>query len=258
MPSEVRRARHEQCICISKLCLSLTCWLAGRDQKACKPGSVRPLRGLAAIPLGRSLLTASRDTPGARVSDNPCVPPTWSCSGRGLPCQPCCQACGGLLPHPFTLSPGPLLLSQAGGFEVVCFLWHFPSACAGRPLAVALSFWSPDFPPVCRYLHTSGCPAFWSRDRSIGPRGSKRKGRSYQVSAQAGARAIVGDRQHGGRLAGPAVMKAVRPDRPQPARHGMRPCRLRAGQMRAAGELRTRRPLRPERGVAGCGHPLCL
>ena len=40
----------------------------------------------------------------------------------------------------------------------VCFLWHFPSAFAGRPLAVALSPWSPDFPPIRRYQRISGCP----------------------------------------------------------------------------------------------------
>jgi hypothetical protein len=57
-----------------------------------------------------------------------------------------------------TLSPLPFGRSR----EAVCFLWHFPSACAGRPLAVALSFWSPDFPPARSYPRTSGCPAFWS------------------------------------------------------------------------------------------------
>lgn len=57
-----------------------------------------------------------------------------------------------------TLSPLPLGRSR----KAVCFLWHFPSARAGRPLAVALSSWSPDFPPAWGYPHTSGCPAFWS------------------------------------------------------------------------------------------------
>ena len=28
----------------------------------------------------------------------------WSCSGRGLPCRPCCQRRGALLPHLFTLT----------------------------------------------------------------------------------------------------------------------------------------------------------
>lgn len=57
-----------------------------------------------------------------------------------------------------TLSPLP----SGRSLRAVSFLWHFPSAHAGRPLAVALSTWSPDFPPVCSYPHTSGCPAIWS------------------------------------------------------------------------------------------------
>jgi hypothetical protein len=32
--------------------------------------------------------------------------PIWSCSGWGLPCRPCCQRRGALLPHLFTLT-GP-------------------------------------------------------------------------------------------------------------------------------------------------------
>ena len=57
-----------------------------------------------------------------------------------------------------TLSPLPSGRSP----WAVYFLWHFPSAHAGRLLAVALSTWSPDFPPVWGYPHTSGCPAIWS------------------------------------------------------------------------------------------------
>jgi hypothetical protein len=30
--------------------------------------------------------------------------PIWSCSKWGLPCQPCYQCCGALLPHLFTLT----------------------------------------------------------------------------------------------------------------------------------------------------------
>ncbi len=33
--------------------------------------------------------------------------PIRSCSRRGLPCHPCHQERGGLLPHPFTLTPKP-------------------------------------------------------------------------------------------------------------------------------------------------------
>ena len=47
--------------------------------------------------------------------------PIRSCSWRGLPCRPCYQARGGLLPHPFTL----------------------PCANAGGLLSVALSLGSP-------------------------------------------------------------------------------------------------------------------
>ncbi len=33
-------------------------------------------------------------------------PPIWPCSDRGLPSHTCCQVCGGLLPHLFTLTCG--------------------------------------------------------------------------------------------------------------------------------------------------------
>ena len=33
--------------------------------------------------------------------------PIWHCSGWGLPSQSCCQACGGLLPHLFTIAADP-------------------------------------------------------------------------------------------------------------------------------------------------------
>jgi len=32
------------------------------------------------------------------------APPIRPCSWRGLPCQSCCQVCGGLLPHLFTFT----------------------------------------------------------------------------------------------------------------------------------------------------------
>jgi len=139
------------------------------DQKACKPGSVRPLRGLAAIPLGRPLLTASRDTPGARASDDPYVPPTWSCSGRGLPCQPCCQACGGLLPHPFTLTLRP---KPSGGLlSVALSLGLRRAAVSRRPvfLEPGLSS-STGLPPYQRL------PGLLVQRGCIGRIGEKRKG----------------------------------------------------------------------------------
>ena len=53
-----------------------------------------------------------------------------------------------------TLSPLPRNV-----FGAVCFLWHFPSACAGWTLSTALSPWSPDFPPAGK--PASDCPAVW-------------------------------------------------------------------------------------------------
>jgi len=98
-------------------------------QTACKPGSVRPrLRGNGTtIPLGRASLRASRDQPGRRggnapasVLAHPPATPIRSCSRWGLPCRPCCQGRGALLPHRFTLT----CATEAA--PAVCFLWHFP------------------------------------------------------------------------------------------------------------------------------------
>ena len=65
--------------------------------------------------------------------------PIRSCSRWGLPCRPRCRVRGGLLPHPFTLTP------NASG--AVCFLWHFPWGRPRRALPGTVFPWSPDFPP---------------------------------------------------------------------------------------------------------------
>ena len=62
-----------------------------------------------AIPLGRSLPTASGDQPGRRPGDGLAgqsrrVAPIRSCSRRGLPCPVRRRPGGALLPHPFTLA----------------------------------------------------------------------------------------------------------------------------------------------------------
>ena len=63
--------------------------------------------------------------------------PIRSCSRRGLPCHPCHQERGGLLPHPFTLTRDK---SRA-----VCFLWRYPSGWpALRPLSPGGRY-----PPPC-------------------------------------------------------------------------------------------------------------
>ena len=56
--------------------------------------------------------------------------PIWPCSGWGLPCDPCCQRPGALLPHPFTLACIPRL----GEPSAVCSLRHFPSPRGARAL----------------------------------------------------------------------------------------------------------------------------
>ena len=64
------------------------------------------------------------DRPKADGQTFPRKAPIRHCSGWGLPCQSCCQSCGGLLPHRFTLTP------QAGRF---LFCGAFPGvAPAGR------------------------------------------------------------------------------------------------------------------------------
>ena len=77
-----------------------------------------------------------------------------------------------------TLSPLP----SGRSLRAVSFLWHFPSAHAGRPLAVALSTWSPDFPPVWGYPHTSGCPAIWSGGGYRGVGGEAQMGGGFRAS----------------------------------------------------------------------------
>ena len=118
-------------------------------QAACKPGSVH----LPGCP-GRigdhssGTILADRLTRPTRIergvapaaAEAAASIPIRSCSGRGLPCRPCRQVRGALLPHPFTLTP-----DKSGA---VYFLWRFPSGFPGQELPVALTPWSPDFPPA--------------------------------------------------------------------------------------------------------------
>ena len=114
-----------------------------RCQPACKPGSVWPrmpcgVRNVAAIHLGRMLPSASCDQPGRLGRKSLKVAlraaPIRSCSRWGLPCRNRCRPRGGLLPHPFTLTPpanrpgGSALPKLVGRFAggAVSFLWHFP------------------------------------------------------------------------------------------------------------------------------------
>ncbi len=132
-------------------------------QTVCKPGSVHVLQRWTAIPLGRALRRASRDQPGRRNGNVPAsmcrhmkpAAPIRSCSRWGLPCQPCHQGRGALLPHRFTLT------LRAKTPRAVCFLWHYPWGRPRRPLAGTVFPWSPDFPPPGFCAPGSGRPTVW-------------------------------------------------------------------------------------------------
>ncbi len=117
-------------------------------QTVCKPGSVHAASGA-----GRPFLwdgpcgppRATNPGGGSKILPRPCfrtapAAPIRSCSRWGLPCQPCHQGRGALLPHRFTLA--------AGEPEAVCFLWHCPWGRPRRRLAGTVFPWSPDFPPA--------------------------------------------------------------------------------------------------------------
>src|SRR5690606_37916745 len=79
--------------------------------------------------------------------------PIRSCSRWGLPCRRCYHRRGGLLPHPFTLTPSSLRLPCAMYKHNKCtedgavyFLWHYPWGRPRRALPGTVFPWSPDFP----------------------------------------------------------------------------------------------------------------
>ena len=73
-----------------------------------KPDSVPPVGVWGAIPLGWRSRATSSNLPAGSIGPilfpRGTRRPIWSCSMRGLPCPPCHQVGGGLLPHPFTLT----------------------------------------------------------------------------------------------------------------------------------------------------------
>jgi hypothetical protein len=101
----------------------------------------------AAIHLGRMLPSASCNPPGrltrkliAGLIARHAVPIRF-CSRWGLPCRPCYQLRGGLLPHPFTLTPS-FLASDTSRIR--------RNERRGGFLSVALSLGSPP-PDVIRH-----------------------------------------------------------------------------------------------------------
>lgn len=123
--------------------------------------------------LARRLTQPTRMTgpeTGCGTASGTRVIPIRSCSRWGLPCRSCCQSRGGLLPHPFTLTP-PTLRSL-----------NRAESRRGGLLSVALSLRSPS-PDVIRHrvsvepglsspyrlsaLVKRGCPANWRAGHSL-------------------------------------------------------------------------------------------
>ena len=83
-----------------------------------------------AIPLGLPLPTGSSNRPGRWRGNPPAVAsnhPYWFCSRWGLPCHPCYQGRGALLPHPFTLT-----CRKTGGLLSVALSLKSPSPAVNR------------------------------------------------------------------------------------------------------------------------------
>ena len=113
----------------------------GRE-RPCKPGPVAPYRGSTIISLGSASRPTSNDLPGGPWRGSSPALPIWSFTGWGLPCQPCHQDCGALLPHHFTLTCKETSLLAGGIFSVALSLASRPVAVGNHPDPK-----SPDFPP---------------------------------------------------------------------------------------------------------------
>ena len=150
-------------------------WICERTRRPISRVLCRRRTGAAIIPLDRPSRDGSRDLPG-RLGPTTVLPmrdgrsvPIRSCSWRGLPCGLCYQRPGGLLPHPFTLTPSFLASSPVSFVAIpdgkpashffwncsgpgatkdgaVSFLWHFPWGHPRRMLSGTVFPWSPDFP----------------------------------------------------------------------------------------------------------------
>jgi hypothetical protein len=102
------------------------------DAHRCAPHATNPGDGTGMSPRTRTIVP-------------PPAAPIRSCSRWGLPCRPCCQERGALLPHRFTLARHRP--RERGRGRAVCFLWHCPWGRPRRPLTGTVFPWSPDFPP---------------------------------------------------------------------------------------------------------------
>jgi hypothetical protein len=140
------------------------CLIPTRDcQTACKPGSVRT--GGAGRPF---LWDAPRGAPRATNPDGGAgmplrqagaAVPIRSCSRWGLPCRPCCQGRGALLPPRFALARGVPCGTLRGRFV---FCGTFPGVAPAGGYPAPYSRGARTF--LCR-VPGSGRPAVWQRQR---------------------------------------------------------------------------------------------
>lgn len=109
-----------------------------KRQLACKPGSVWPrFPGTWQPFIWDSVCTLPHathpdDWPGNRLWPRlraTRVIPIRSCSRWGLPCRPCRQRRGGLLPHPFTLTSQARRFAFCGTFPEVTPAGRYPAPC---------------------------------------------------------------------------------------------------------------------------------
>jgi hypothetical protein len=140
----------------------------------------------ATIPLGRTSPCASSDLPGStrgqRAAARAACFPIWSCSGRGLPCRSCCQDRGALLPHPFTLAS----CRTSPSASAVCFLLHFPWACAPQALPGALPYGARTFLAALtrhRWRARPGAIAWPTPGGTIGAKGPDLKAARFSARA---------------------------------------------------------------------------
>jgi hypothetical protein len=113
--------------------------------------------------LPNGLVRPTQDSDGAGYPSSP----TWPCSGWGLPCGPCYQEPGALLPHPFTLTCAVQARPSA-----VYSLLHFPSPYGARELPGTLPYGARTFLRRLRQSPSTGDPH--SRTRELLPRGHER------------------------------------------------------------------------------------
>ena len=117
-------------------------------ESAGKPGSVVDSHS-SGTPVARRLKQPTRERCGPHHGS-----PIRSCSGWGLPCRPCCQVRGALLPHHFTLT-SPRITGDFGGIISVALSigLHRPGVTWHPALR------SPDFPLCLRTATVWPTPA---------------------------------------------------------------------------------------------------